>query len=538
VFERYTEEARRSVFFARYEAASRGDSEIETEHLLLGILKVDKNIAQYLLAFQLTEEKIRDAIAKHRPASMKQFSTSKDVPLSHAAKRALAYGAQESERLGLRNVGAACLLLGLAREPSSLAATILTEAGLTEAHLQQLAADETKTEAPPKQPPVVDSEGFRDLTQLAAGGSLTGLVGRETELRRATEILSRRKRNSVAFIGDPGVGKTALVEGLAQWLISGDAGQFAEYRILQADASSLFPVKPGPRPAKLADEILRDFAARGQTLLCIEGLFDLALARSDWGIAEATHLLSPFVAAGRLQCIATGTPAGLEATFIKAPDLARAFETLLIAAPEPAEASKILEALSPKYEQFHGVSFAPGAIQMAVYASGRFLPQRSLPDRALDLLDEAAARARVRRATEPHEVVALRKQLRQHMRDFEDALARHSMAEAHAISELERAAREKLRVLLEQHPDAGIPLVTPEDIEQVAADRTGAPLAAVRAILANKGPADLDEILARLGTRISLESNPWLPLLAAHIARASDTDIETLIAAIRAARAR
>lgn len=538
MFERYTEEARRSVFFARYEAASRGETEIDTEHLLLGIVKVDKGIAQSLLAFHLTDEKIREAIAKHRPASMKQFSTSKDLPLSHAAKRALAYGAQESERLALGKVGPASLLLGLVREPACLAARILTEAGLTDAKLRHLVADETKTEAPPKPPPVADSEGFRDLTELAGSGSLMPLIGRETERRRATEILSRRKRNSVAFIGDPGVGKTALVEGLAQSFSSGQAPHFADYRFLQADAPSLFPARPGSRPPKLVNEIVRDLANRGQTLLCIEGLFDLALARSDWSIAEATHLLSPFVVAGRLQCIATGTPAGLEATRAKAPDLARAFETVLLAAPQPDEAVRILEGLSPKYEQFHGVSFGSGAIETAVYASGRFLPQRSLPDRALDLLDEAAAHVRVRRTPEPNEIASLRKQIRQHVRYFEDALAHHSMAEAHAISELERAAREKLRVLLEQRTDTGVPSVTPEDIEQVAADRTGAPLAAIRAILANKGPADLDEILARLAERLSVERNPWLPLLAAHIARASDPEIETLIEAIRAARMR
>jgi len=294
-------------------------------------------------------------------------------------------------------------------------------------------------------------------------------------------------------------------------------------------------VKPGTRAPKLVDEILRDLADRGQTLLALEGLFDLALARFDWGIAEAWHMLSPYLATGRLQCIATGTPSGLKATLAKAPDLAGCFEIFTLAAPQPDEAVNILEGLKPKYEQFHGISFAPGAIEMAVYASGRFLPHRSLPGRALDLLDEAAAHVRVRREEEPAEVIALRKEIRKHARNLEDDVARRDLAEEPSHSEMERAAREKLRILLEQHRDSGTPSVTREDIEQVAADRVGAPVSAIRAILAKKEPAGLDEILARLNAHLSVEQNPWLPLLAAYIARASDAEVDALIEGIRAA---
>jgi len=541
VFERYTEEARRSIFFARYEVSVLGAPQIETEHLLLGILKADRNIARSLVAFQLTDQTVRDKIAHHRAAPAAQVSTSVNLPFSTELKRALAYAAEESERFGQRSISPELLLLGLVREESFLAARILGEAGLAVTELRALTG-RTFAERSPKEKaasqavPAADSEGFRDLTRLAGSGSLTSLTGRDTELRLTAQVLSRRTRNSVAIVGDPGVGKTALVEGLAQYLSSGVVPQFAEYRILQAEAASLFPVKPGARAPKLVDEILRDLANRGQTLLALEGLFDLALARFDWGVTEAWHGLAPFVATGRLRCIATGTPSGLEATLAKAPDLARCFETVTLAAPQPDEAVKILEALKPKYEQFHRVSFAPGAIEMAVYASGRFLPHRSLPDRALDLLDEAAAHARVRREREPAEVIALRKEIRRHVRNLEDAVSRQDVADARSYSEMERSAREKLQIVLEQHRDAGTPSVTREHVEQVAADRVGAPVSTIRAILAKKGPAGLDEILARLADRISVEQNPWLPLLAAYIARASDADTDALVEAIRAAR--
>ena len=541
MFERYTEKARRSLFFARYEASSLGAKEVETEHLLLGILREDKTIANCLLAFNLSGQVVREKIAGNSSALKAQISTNIDVPLSITLKRALAYGAEESERLGQRTIDTECLLLGLSREHSCLASRILSEAGVSATQLRALAnpvpaAHGAGHGIPPKDIPAADSEGFRDITQLASAGNLTPLIGRDAELRRAAQILSRRTRNSVAIIGDPGVGKTALVEGLAQYFSSGQTGQFADYRILQTEAVSLFPVKPGARAPKLVDEILRDLADRGQTFLCIEGLFDLALARFDWGVTEAWHVLSPFVATGRLPCIVTGAPAGLEATLAKAPELARCFEVILLAAPQPDQAVKILEGLRSKYEEFHGVVFAPGAIEMAVHASGRFLPQRSLPDRALDLLDEAAAHVRVRRAARPPEVIALQKEIQQHVHNFEAALDRGDLTECRVVSNLEHAAREKLRVLLKLHSDAPAPSVTGEDVEQVAADRTGVPVSAIRALLAKKGPADLDEILARLADRVSVDRNPWLPLLAAYIARASDAEIDALIDAIRAAR--
>jgi ATP-dependent Clp protease ATP-binding subunit ClpC len=220
--------------------------------------------------------------------------------------------------------------------------------------------------------------------------------------------------------------------------------------------------------------------------------------------------------------------------------MARHFEVVLLAPPRPEEAVKILEGVKSTWEQFHGVVFAPGAIEIAVYASGRFLPHRALPDRALDLLDEAAARVRLAHQTEPSEIAELRKEIRRHARAMESYEARLDATVAREHFEAEGAARMKLRGLLEQQRQAGVtpPSVTPEDIEQVVAESVGAPVSAIRAILAKKGPADLDETLARLAEGISIELNPWLPLLAAYIARGSDAEIDALLQAIEAARLR
>jgi ATP-dependent Clp protease ATP-binding subunit ClpA len=225
------------------------------------------------------------------------------------------------------------------------------------------------------------------------------------------------------------------------------------------------------------------------------------------------------------------------------PDELRKFTARLLpppAAPSPEEAVKILEGIKSGWEQFHGVTFAPGAIEMAIYASGRFLAHRALPDRALDLLDEAAARVRLVHRAEPSEIAELRKQIRRHARAMESADARLDPTVAREHFEAEGAARTRLRALLEQQRQASAipPFVTPEDVEQVAAEGVGVPVSAIRAALAKKGPADLDEILARLKERIPIERNPWLPLLAAYIARGSDAEIDALLDAIRDARLR
>jgi ATP-dependent Clp protease ATP-binding subunit ClpC len=450
--------------------------------------------------------------------------------------------------MGQQNVGVESLLLGLAGEQSCFAAKILRDCGLPADELRKIVARLLEQphraitpSAPvsrPVEPPPADN--LRDLGQMAASGQLTPLVGRETELRRATQILSRRTRNNLALIGEPGTGKTALVEGLAGQFHSGQLEEFAEHRIWQTEAALFFPVKPGARSQKPPDEILRNLAEYGRNLLAIEGLFDLALARLDWGVTEAWHALGPHLVAGRLQIIATGTPAGLEATLARAPEMARHFEVILLAQPSPEGSVKILEGIKSGWEQFHQVTFGPGAIEMAVYASGRFLPHRSLPDRALDLLDEAAAHVRLAHQTEPSEIAELRKEIRRHARAMESYEARLDAAVAREHFEAEAAARMKLRALLEQQRQAGAapPSVTPEDVEHVVAEALGVPVSAVRDALARKGPADLDHVLARLGERIPIERNPWLPLLAAYIARGSDAEIDALLQAIRGASLR
>jgi ATP-dependent Clp protease ATP-binding subunit ClpC len=444
VFERYSEKARRIIFFGRYEASQFGSVAVQPEHILLGILRLDNSLAQRLSADR-RDQAIRARIEQSQP-TRERVATSVDLPLSRESKRALAYGAEEAERLGSPTIEVVHLLIGVAREEDTLASQILREAGITAAQLREEAAGSVVQRATP---PLI-SGTFRDLTQAAEKGELGPLIGRETELARITQILSRWTKNSVALIGEPGAGKTAILEGLAQRFSDGTLARFSGLRVLLADAHTPPAERPTPLP--------------GEHLLCIEGLFDSAATHSDWPVSR---------------CIATGTPAGFRAALENAPWVARHFEVVAVNPPDPASAVDILRGLQSRYEQFHGVSFGEGTIEMAVYASGRFLAHRALPDRALDLLDEAGALVRLREGK----------------------------------------------------------TVTPEHVQQVVADRVGVPFSAVIAILQQKGPRELDSLIKELAARISLDANPWVALLASYLVRSSPEEIEALVEAIRASQA-
>jgi ATP-dependent Clp protease ATP-binding subunit ClpC len=382
MFERFTEKARRSVFFARHEAASFGSPVIEVEHLLLGVLREDKDLALRLLGSEGKIERLRERIAKEQPAREK-ISVSVDLPFSQEARRVIVYAGEESERLGQNHIATAHLLWGLRREEQTLAALVLREFGVTDKRVRDEARVSSPTPVvdardPEREPPPI--EGAQVLTRAAREGCLDPLIGREREVDLALAILSRRRRHNPAILGGAGVGKTALVEGIAQRIADGAAPIGLVGRSLASIHAGLLASKRGR-----LDRI--DFAL-DNSILCIEALFDSP---------EAHYLVLSLLLRGAT-VIATGTPEGFRRTAAETPALAQYFEAIELAPPSDAETTAILIGVKERYEKFHHVSIGGDAIQAALRGARRFPTRREVPDRALDLLDEAAARARIRGA--------------------------------------------------------------------------------------------------------------------------------------------
>ena len=313
MFERYTEKARRVIFFARYEASQFGASQIEAEHILLGLIREDKNLtARFFHRSHANVESIRKEI-EGRAVVRDRISSQIDLPLSGEAKRVLAFAAEESERLGNRHIGTEHLLLGLLREEDSVAAEILYERGLRLSDIRQdlmrQANVERNAHARKETPHLF--EFSRDLTEAALEGKLDPLVGREREIDRVIQILCRRTKNNPVLVGEPGVGKTAIVEGLAQRIINGDVPSFlADKRILALDLSLVVAgTKYRGQFEERMKTIMRELTDNPQYIIFIDELHTLIGAGSAEGSLDAANILKPALSRGEIQCIGATTTA-------------------------------------------------------------------------------------------------------------------------------------------------------------------------------------------------------------------------------------
>ena len=484
MFEKYTEKARRVVFFARFEASQFGCPYIESEHLLLALLREESLLARRLLKGQEKIEAIRKQIEKQTSRGEKT-STSVDLPLSQQCRRVLVYAAKEAEGLNHENIAPLHLLLGLLREEQCVGSKILVENGVTSAQLKQEATLSPPGSSAPVGGPThvsrlpASAEGLRDLTAASRDGALSPLIGRERELERTIQILARRTKNNPVLIGETGVGKNALVNGLAQRIADGAVPAMLEERpILAMDASSLLSLGHGGKLSKIANQ--------PNTILYVHGLFDLAGRGDGWGVRDVIHVLEPALARGGLQCIATGTPSGLRLALERAEPLTRHFEVVPVLPPNEEEAIRIVTGVKEQYEKFHGVVVTNEAIEAAVSASRWFLRHRHLPDRALDLIDEAGAGVRLRRDREP------------------------------------RASN----------------IVNAEDIVEAVAARAGVPVAVVNRVLQVKQVDQLELIAKELAAQIPIGGREWVEGLTAWLAGCSAEEAEKLAQTIRAAKAK
>ncbi len=485
MFERYTEKARRVIFFARYEASQFGSPYIETEHLLLGLLREDKALTNRFLRSHASIDSIRKQIEGHATIREK-VSTSVDLPLSHECKRVLAYAAEEAERLSHKHIGTEHLLLGLLREEKCFAAEILRERGLRLSTVREelvRTQSEKMSASRPKESSLL-TEFSRDLTQAAMDNTLDPLVGRDGELERVVQILCRRTKNNPVLIGEPGVGKTAIVEGLAQRIADGEVPSFlSDKRILALDLSLIVAgTKYRGQFEERLKTIMKELMENQNCIIFIDELHTLVGAGSAEGSLDAANILKPALSRGEIQCIGATTPGEFRKTIEKDRSLERRFQAVKVPPPDESETVKILFGIKDRYEKFHAVTYTDEAVNSAVYNSNRYIPDRHLPDKAIDLIDEAGARVKLRQTTLPEELADIQKRIKFIVHRMENAIANHEFEKARFYSDEERKERENLRTLREKYnlDESASGTVTKEDIEEVVARWTGVPVTSIK----------------------------------------------------------
>jgi len=490
MFERYTEKARRVIFFARYEASQFGSPYIETEHLLLGLLREDKALTNRFLRSHASVESIRKQIEGHTTIREK-VSTSVDLPLSNECKRVLAYAAEEAERLSHKHIGTEHLLLGLLREEKCFAAEILTERGLRLPAIRDELQRTTQEKAPvqtggkaPRNEQSLLAEFSRDLTQNALDQQLDPLVGRDAEVERVIQILCRRTKNNPVLIGEPGVGKTAIVEGLAQKIADGEVPSFlADKRVLALDLSLIVAgTKYRGQFEERLKTIMKELMESQNCIVFIDELHTLVGAGSAEGSLDAANILKPALSRGEIQCIGATTPAEYRKSIEKDRSLERRFQAVKVPPPSEEDAVKIIHGIKEKYEKFHAVSYTEDAVNFSVTHSSRYIPDRFLPDKAIDLIDEAGARVKLRQTSLPEELTEVQKRIKFIVHRMENAIANHEFEKARFYSDEERKERENLRALRDKYhlDDSSAGIVTREDIEDVVSRWTGVPITSIK----------------------------------------------------------
>src|ERR671912_1422704 len=411
MFERYTERARRVLFFARYEASQLGSISIDTEHLLLGILREERSVAASILM-----EK-----------GMRLHTVREDIVQLLNEKTTLTRGVKETPLL---------------------------------------------------------AEFSRDLTESAMKNNLDPLVGRDYELERVQQVLCRRTKNNAVLIGEPGVGKTAIVEGLAQKIVYGDVPHFlADKRILALDISLIVAgTKYRGQFEERLKAIMKELTENPNIIVFIDELHTLVGAGSAEGSLDAANILKPALSRGEIRCIGATTPAEYRKYIEKDRSLERRFQAVKVDPPSEKETIEVLMGVKDRYEQFHHVEYTNEAIEAAVYQSSRYITDRFLPDKAIDLVDEAGARAKLREAGYSEEFGEINKTIRVAVEQMESAVTAKDFERANFYRKQEEEARESLQFVREKfdvRSNARRVVVSRAEIDEVVSKWTGVPLASI-----------------------------------------------------------
>jgi ATP-dependent Clp protease ATP-binding subunit ClpC len=486
MFERYTERARRVLFFARYEATQLGSTSIETEHLLLGLIREGKGLTSRIFArSHLSLENIRKEI-EGRTVFREKVSTSVEIPFSAETKRVLQFAAEEADRLLHTYIGTEHLLLGILREERSVAAAILYDKGMRLASVREdivQLLNEKTAPVRPKETPLL-AEFSRDLSEAAVKNQLDPLVGRAVELERLQQVLCRRTKNNAVLIGEPGVGKTAIVEGLAQRIACGDVPHFlADKRVLALDISLIVAgTKYRGQFEERLKAIMKELTENPNIIVFIDELHTLVGAGSAEGSLDAANILKPALSRGEIRCIGATTPAEYRKYIEKDRSLERRFQAVKVDPPSERETVQVLMGIKDRYETFHHVEYSAEAVEAAVYQSSRYITDRFLPDKAIDLIDEAGARAKLREAELSAEAGELSRIVRAAVEQLDGAGGERNAEKAWLYRDQELQGRESLQVVRERldvKSNATRVYIGKHEIDEVVSKWTGVPLTSV-----------------------------------------------------------
>src|SRR4030088_1879108 len=477
-FDKFTERARKVLQLAQEEAQRFNHNYIGTEHLLLGLVREGEGVAAKVLGNLGVElNKVRSAV--EFIIGRGDRTVAGDIGLTPRAKKVIELSVDEARRLNHHYIGTEHLLLGLVREGEGIAAGVLESLGVSLDKvrsqviyvLNQSAAYSQEGQGAPhgksSKTPVIDQLGM-DLTAAARAGKLDPVIGRFKEIERVVQILSRRTKNNPALIGEPGVGKTAIVEGLAQRIASGDVPEtLMGKRLLTLDIGSLVAgTKYRGEFEERLKKIIEEVKNSGNCVLFIDELHTLVGAGAAEGAVDAPTILKPSLARGELQTIG-------------APPLDRRFQPVLVEEPSIEDTIEILKGIKERYEQHHRLEISDEAIKAAAELGSRYVPDRFMPDKAIYLVDEAASRVRMQRASAPPSLKEVMRSLESVQNEKESAIAaqQYELAAEHRDREAQlRSKLEHLEQGWQQEQGKDKPVVTAEDIAQVVAMWTGIPV--------------------------------------------------------------
>ncbi len=500
MFEKYNEKARRALFFARYEASKLGSRVIETEHILLGVLREgEESVTELFQRLDVDPEAIRKEIEGER-VFVERISSTAELPLSEESKKVLAYAAHEAESMLHSSVGSEHLMIGLLRVEGCVAMRTLTRCGMDLYNVREevlTIAKEREASQQKKELPFL-SEYARDLTYLATQGTFDPLIGRNEEVERIIQILSRRTKNNPILLGEPGVGKTAIVEGLAQRIIEGSVPiSLSQRKILALDLSLIVAgTKYRGQFEERLKGILTELKDNPDVIVFIDEIHSLIGAGSAEGSLDAANILKPALSRGDIACIGATTLKEYRKYIEKDRSLLRRFQSIQIEPPTDEETLNILRGVKDRYEAFHRVRYSENGLKAAIYQSTRYITDRQQPDKAIDVIDEAGAKVKLRRVRDTQNLRRLEKEIGEVVREMKTAISDKNFERAVYLREKEIELREDLERLKGETDEDGSLDVTRRDIEEVISSWTGIPVASLRSEEAEK-LMQMEEILGK-----------------------------------------